>query len=1062
MNKFRRIMASMLAVAMMFSTSASAMTFSDVDSDSAAAVEKMVSLNVFNGFEDGTFKPNDEITRAQAAAVMVRLLGKKEPGKMMTDFVDVPESHWASGYVTVAASNGILKGKGNGMFDPNAKVTYAEMITMLVRALKADKVAEADEASWPDNYMRLAYDIELTDGVSFAKMAPATRGNVAILADNVLEKKIWERSEGTTKGESTYARGDETFLEDVLEIDEYKNVKVTVTKAVDKAYDANEVKLENINDKTELNGDDSTEEPGKVELASGVKFDLDGNLGNTVDVWIDKDDEVVMIVKGEDANTETVDFEEFDSVDTGDDEITVIVDGDEKTYDLADSFKAYVNSVEVDANPDASDLDGNAAFNADAENTTGTLTLDKNGDVTYIYANTYDNALVVEKIRDEKIYHNDDVKDESPFKGKDLDLDGEEYVVRDEDGNEMDVEDIEVGSVVMWKKDANELYTVLVLEDTKENGEVSSVGSDYVKVDGEKYEERAKDLLNSVDRDDVVDLYLDYNGKVLFYEVTDGGEAGSDDYGIITEFWVETDDRTAEDTLYMVITDMNGEETATLEYDDEETIEEAGASIYSILNAADASGLKGSGANAVDDRNEMMGQLVKFDVSGDDVTLEEFAGITSGDDDIKEQIGSTSYDEEDKEIVADRTYRLTDDTVIYAEKKISEDDADGNTKTEFEKVAVDNLDDFVTGDNHEVYVAEVDGREVEYVVISLDSAGEEVAKKSGDNYGILVDADETDENDDEYTLDLEIVTANGDVDTVTALEMEENDLIEAEYVGARIAYTYDDGNVYDSGLEYDKVTTAVPAKVVYFDDEDYATVVYYNQATSKTNVANVDLADATAYLIEQQAAATVAGVAGVEYLLYEEEGSTGGFTAGEDFIVGISTDGKTFKLVDAGDKKVLASVVAGDYTGKYETKFAGKVADGETFNATAEGTSYLMLTNNAATYDEFELAENVAYVEVDEDDIDGTLATEDTTYANAGVNTTNAFILTELDDIKAGKISGIDEADDDLDTESKAKNASAEDDMTDATRVWLYFGTDKEGLGEEDEVVVGIIYEDKE
>jgi len=145
MNKLRRALATILAVAMLATNVnvgfAAKATFTDVDSEYTTAVSRLASIDILTGYEDGTFKPEGTITRAEAAAVIVRMLGKEKVAKAsasVTQFKDMT-GHWANGYVNTAAGAGVVKGYEDGTFKPDAQVTYAEIVTMMVRALEQEK-----------------------------------------------------------------------------------------------------------------------------------------------------------------------------------------------------------------------------------------------------------------------------------------------------------------------------------------------------------------------------------------------------------------------------------------------------------------------------------------------------------------------------------------------------------------------------------------------------------------------------------------------------------------------------------------------------------------------------------------------------------------------------------------------------------------------------------------------------------------------------------------------------------------------------------------------------------
>ena len=103
------------------------------------AVDVLTAIGVINGNADGTFAPEGNFTRAEAATLITYLtLGKTVADALPTSatkFSDVPATHWAAKYVQYCADAGIVNGVGNGKFDPDAKLTATQWALMLLGAL---------------------------------------------------------------------------------------------------------------------------------------------------------------------------------------------------------------------------------------------------------------------------------------------------------------------------------------------------------------------------------------------------------------------------------------------------------------------------------------------------------------------------------------------------------------------------------------------------------------------------------------------------------------------------------------------------------------------------------------------------------------------------------------------------------------------------------------------------------------------------------------------------------------------------------------------------------------
>ena len=96
------------------------------------AVSTMTRAGIVNGYPDGTFRPNAPITRAEMAKI-IALFAKLEPSAER--FPDAA-GHWAEAYIRLAAGNGWIEGYPDGTFRPNQSITRAETVTMIDRVLE--------------------------------------------------------------------------------------------------------------------------------------------------------------------------------------------------------------------------------------------------------------------------------------------------------------------------------------------------------------------------------------------------------------------------------------------------------------------------------------------------------------------------------------------------------------------------------------------------------------------------------------------------------------------------------------------------------------------------------------------------------------------------------------------------------------------------------------------------------------------------------------------------------------------------------------------------------------
>lgn len=233
MKNLKKTLAVVLAFAMILSMGFSAFAYTDVAEGTkvAEAVSILSNLGIFTGFEDGTFKPNDTVTRAQMAAIICRTLGYEDQAVASTgttNFNDVPASHWASGYINVAESLQIVNGYGNGAFGPEDQVTYEQAIKMIVVALGYELDAQA-KGGWSTGYLAVAAREGITKNSNGVVGAPAARGTIAVLVYNSLEVRLMDQTTWTPSGkDDAYGKLDETILSQYLGIVKVEGIVETV------------------------------------------------------------------------------------------------------------------------------------------------------------------------------------------------------------------------------------------------------------------------------------------------------------------------------------------------------------------------------------------------------------------------------------------------------------------------------------------------------------------------------------------------------------------------------------------------------------------------------------------------------------------------------------------------------------------------------------------------------------------------------------------------------------------------------------------------------------------
>ncbi len=197
MRNLKRALSLALAFVMVMSlmiVGTSAKSYTDADKiDNQVAVEILGELGVMIGNDDGSFAPDRDVTRAEMAVLITRILYGNNMNvdqfKNMNTFTDVPD--WAEGFVNLCASLDIIAGRGNGIFDPDATVTSAEAALMLSRALGYFKNNAEFGNDWALAAMKRATQAGIIGGdMVLQANAGLDRDDVAQMTFNTLTKAV--------------------------------------------------------------------------------------------------------------------------------------------------------------------------------------------------------------------------------------------------------------------------------------------------------------------------------------------------------------------------------------------------------------------------------------------------------------------------------------------------------------------------------------------------------------------------------------------------------------------------------------------------------------------------------------------------------------------------------------------------------------------------------------------------------------------------------------------------------------------------------------------------------
>lgn len=153
------------------------------------AVDYLVEKGAIQGYPDGTFQPSNAITRAEAAAILAESLGLEIDENAKASFGDT-QNHWASATLKAleAQKPGVINGYVDGSFKPNNNITRQEMAKMIVEAYDFELNEErqtsfSDNTGWGAKFVNILSSLRVVEGVAPGKFDPnanVTRAQTAV------------------------------------------------------------------------------------------------------------------------------------------------------------------------------------------------------------------------------------------------------------------------------------------------------------------------------------------------------------------------------------------------------------------------------------------------------------------------------------------------------------------------------------------------------------------------------------------------------------------------------------------------------------------------------------------------------------------------------------------------------------------------------------------------------------------------------------------------------------------------------------------------------------------
>lgn len=507
----------------------------------------VTALKIVQGYEDGSIKPENTITRAEMATMILRMMGVDTLSTTYANtFTDVTASHWAANAIQTAYNMGIINGMGDGTFAPDANVTYAQAVKMLVCSLKYEQLAQT-MGGYPVGYLTAAAqkNIEVTKNVTgYKNDEPATRGMVIKMIYNTLNA-LYPTGDGlTADGVEFKTQDGVTLASELLDIHEVEGIiTATSTMSIDSAADP-------ADDQLLIDG----------ELYYKGDFDANDYVGYKVKAYYhEKDDSgirtIVHAVLNTKQDTLTLDAEDVDEIEDIRSDSAKINYFTSKSSSKTKAAKCKSPTVIYNGKIiTASDIPDDKTFEEFITPDVGEIVLndyDNDGYYDVVFIKSYKTYVVTSATAS--------AINNKYLEKLNVDLDeGDLDLTITKEGEEITSKKLKKWDVLTVLESANtkgdRLMTIEVCEDTIE-GKVTEVEADkeereyYAEIDGKKYEIDETFYLNDpVSVGDEGTFHLDTLGRIAAVEGASGSKlASGEEYGWM--IWAKQDTSTQDRKL---------------------------------------------------------------------------------------------------------------------------------------------------------------------------------------------------------------------------------------------------------------------------------------------------------------------------------------------------------------------------------------------------------------------------------------------------------------------------------------------------------------------------------
>ena len=244
--------------------------FSDVEDGCGYENELLLlkTLGIVSGDGDGTLRPYDSLSRAEFAKLVVHVLDEQQSAMSnsgQTGYYDVEKGHWAVRYINYVSKNKIILGYPDGSFCPDEEISFAQAITVTLRALgySAEQIGDF----WPDNYIQKALGLGLTENMNYGADDIITRADAVLLLGRALEAPMSDSA--PTAKKTLLDRFGYSVIEDAVVIASYES---------DKSLAADQIKTQSATYKT-------------------LSDDVFSMIGSKAKLYLDEDKQIILALE---------------------------------------------------------------------------------------------------------------------------------------------------------------------------------------------------------------------------------------------------------------------------------------------------------------------------------------------------------------------------------------------------------------------------------------------------------------------------------------------------------------------------------------------------------------------------------------------------------------------------------------------------------------------------------------------------------------------------------------------------------------------------------------------